>query len=166
MKQWYVVHTQINREPTASQHLERQGFEVYCPRYRTTVSHARRVREVVRTLFQRYLFVKVNTKIQRWRSINGTIGVSYLITDGERPIPAPSEVIEAIRAREDNSGLVLMIPPTYTFGQRLKVLQGPMAKSNVFFQKFSDNNKRVMVLLEMLGGSVRTSMPANAVAIA
>ena len=166
MKQWYVVHTQINREPTASRHLERQGFEVYCPHYRTTVNHARRVREVVRPLFQRYLFVKVNTETQRWRSINGTIGVSYLITNGEQPIPAPRGVIEAIQGREDSSGLVLMIPPTYTFGQRLKVLQGPMARSTVFFQKFSDNNKRVIVLLEMLGGSVRTTMPAKAVAVA
>ena len=96
MKQWYVVHTQINREPTASQHLERQGFEVYCPRYRTTVSHARRVREVARPLFQRYLFVKVNTEIQRWRSINGTIGVSKLVSFDGQPKPVPLDLVELV----------------------------------------------------------------------
>lgn len=166
MKQWYVVHTQANREHTAASHLERQGFEVYLPRYQKTLNHARSVRQVARPLFRRYLFVRVNTKMQRWRSINGTIGVSYLITNGEQPIPTPVGVVESIKGREDDKGLVMMLPPVYAIGQRLDVLEGPMAASTVFFQKFSDNNKRVLVLLEMLGRKVRTSLPAATVAAA
>jgi transcriptional antiterminator RfaH len=166
MKQWYVVHTQANKEHTAASHLERQGFEVYLPRYQKTLNHARSVRLVARPLFQRYLFVRVNTEMQRWRSINGTIGVSYLITNGEKPVPIPRGIVEAIQGREDNHGLVMMLPPVYAVGQRLEVLEGPMATSNAFFQKFSDNNNRVLVLLEMLGRKVRTSMPVTAVALA
>ena len=166
MKQWYVVHTQANREHTATSHLKRQGFEVYLPIYQKTLNHARSVKLVTRPLFQRYLFVRVNAKMQRWRSINGTIGVSYLITNGEKPVPTPRGIVEAIQGREDNQGLVMMSPPVYAIGQRLEVVEGPMATSTVFFQKFSDNNKRVLVLLEMLGRKVRTSLPATTVAAA
>ena len=166
MKQWYVVHTQANREHTAASHLERQGFEVYLPRYQKTLNHARSVQQVARPLFRRYLFVRVNAKMQRWRSINGTIGVSYLITNGERPVPTPRGIVEAIQGREDSHGLVMMLPPVYAVGQRLEVLEGPMATSSVFFQKFSDNNKRVLVLLDMLGRKVQTSMPSSIVAAA
>ena len=166
MKQWYVVHTQANREHTAASHLARQGFEVYLPRYQKTLNHARSVRQVARPLFRRYLFVRVNTEMQRWRSINGTIGVSYLITNGEQPVPIPVGVVKSIQGREDNQGLVMISPPVYAVGQRLEVVEGPMATSNVFFQKFSDNNKRVLVLLEMLGRKVQTSMPSSTVAAA
>ncbi len=89
-----------------------------------------------------------------------------MITNGERPVPTPRGIVEAIQGREDSHGLVMMLPPVYAVGQRLEVLEGPMATSSVFFQKFSDNNKRVLVLLDMLGRKVQTSMPSSIVAAA
>ena len=166
MKRWYVVHTQTNKESKAALHLQRQGFEIYLPRYLRVVNHARTARTVVRPLFQRYLFVQLNTEIERWRSINGTFGVSYVITSGEHPLPTPKGMVEAIRQRENEQGLVGMLPPVYEVGQRLEVIEGPLAMADVFFQKFTGNNKRVMVLLEMLGRTVQTSMPASTVVAA
>ena len=157
------MHTQANKEDKAALHLQQQGFEIYLPRYLKVVNHARTARKVVRPLFQRYLFVELNAKIERWRSINGTFGVSYVITSGEYPLPTPKGVVETIRQRENEQGLVHMIPPVYEAGQRLKVVEGPLAMADVFFQKFTDNNKRVLVLLEMLGRRVQTSMPSSTI---
>ena len=48
---WYVAKTQPNAELKARFHLERQGFEVYLPRYMRRVSHARRISWEPRPLF-------------------------------------------------------------------------------------------------------------------
>lgn len=166
MKRWYVVHTQTNKETRAAFHLQRQGFEVYLPRYIRIISHARSSKQVVRPLFQRYLFVRLNADAERWRCINGTFGVSYLLTNGETPAPAPKGVVETIQQKEDGQGLIRMLPPVYAVGQKLEVMQGPLAMTDVFFQKFTDNNKRVLVLLEMLGRKIQISMPTSTVVAA
>ena len=57
---WYAVYTQPHAETKAAEHLLRQGYSAYLPRYRTWVSHARRRQPVLRPLFPRYLFAGVD----------------------------------------------------------------------------------------------------------
>ena len=42
MISWYAVYTHPHAEPKALDHLLRQGYSAYLPRYRAKVSHARR----------------------------------------------------------------------------------------------------------------------------
>ena len=51
MSAWYVVYTQPGAEMLAQGELEKQGFEVYCPRYSRDVRHARSVKRAILTLF-------------------------------------------------------------------------------------------------------------------
>ena len=37
---WYVVQTQANGEAKAAEHLRRQGYEIYLPRYLKRRRHA------------------------------------------------------------------------------------------------------------------------------
>ena len=76
---WYVAHTQPHAENKAAVHLGRQGFVTYLPRYLKRRRHARRVDVVSAPLFPRYLFVQIDTAVQRWRSIYSTFGVSQLV---------------------------------------------------------------------------------------
>src|SRR5262245_29828364 len=110
MQRWYVAHTQANGEAKAAWHLRKQGFAVYVPRYRKRRSHARRVDFVPAPLFPRYLFVGFDPDVARWRAIRSTIGVSELVTNGERPAAVPEGIVEAIMAREDETGLVVVAP--------------------------------------------------------
>jgi hypothetical protein len=43
VKGWYAVYTRPHAEARALEHLQRQGYHAYLPRYRTRVSHARRL---------------------------------------------------------------------------------------------------------------------------
>lgn len=79
MKRWYVVYTRARGEAWAAGNLVRQDFEVYFPKIRQEVRHARRIRSVLAPLFPRYLLVRLDTENQRWRSVNGTFGVSHII---------------------------------------------------------------------------------------
>ena len=102
---WYVVQTRPHAENKASEHLRRQEFEVYLPRYLKRRRHARRVDTITVPLFPSYLFVAIeNVATQRWLSIQSTIGVARLVRDGDRPAPVPQGVIEMLKGREDVNG--------------------------------------------------------------
>jgi len=57
---WYVVQTHSQAEAKACGHLQRQGFEIYLPKYLKRRRHARRTETVIAPLFPRYLFVAVD----------------------------------------------------------------------------------------------------------
>jgi transcriptional antiterminator RfaH len=101
---WYVAKTHPNGEQKASFHLQRQGFDVYLPRYLRRVSHARRISWQPRPLFPTYLFVSITGPEQRWRAINSTVGVTHLICDERGPVPVPAGIVEALQNEEDDSG--------------------------------------------------------------
>ena len=50
MMRWYAVYTRPHDETRALDHLLRQGYVAYLPRYRTRISHARRHQTVLRPL--------------------------------------------------------------------------------------------------------------------
>ena len=101
-----LCRTQPRAESKARVHLGRQGFETYLPRYFKKRRHARRVETVQAPLFPSYLFVAIDREKHRWRSINSTVGVSHLVCNGEEPAPVPDYVIDALRDREDETGLI------------------------------------------------------------
>jgi len=165
MNRWYVVHTQPNAESRAVLNLDRQGFEAYLPRYLKSRRHARKLERVARPLFPRYLFVHLDPDRDRWRSINSTFGVSYLVAHDSMPIPVPDGIVDAIREREDGKGLVTLDVPAYRPGEKLEILAGPMAMQVGLFQRMSDN-ERVVLLLDLLGRQVRVTLPSAAVTAA
>lgn len=162
---WFVVRTQSRAEEKAMQHLTNQGFMAYLPRYRRRVRHARRNEIVLRPLFPGYLFVNLDPERCRWRSINGTVGVREILTNGDTPLAVPDRIIDEIRAREDESGAVKLVAPTFARGQVVRLLEGPMADVNGLFEEMRDEN-RVVLLVSLLGRKVRMQVPAAAVAAA
>src|SRR5579862_5316022 len=123
---WYVVYTQPHREFRAQTQLAAQGFHTFLPRYRKTVRHARKLMTVNAPFFNRYLFVALDLSCDQWRSVNGTFGVTSLITDGTFPIPVPQGVIESLIDISDADGFV-NLGDALQVGERVKVLTGPFA---------------------------------------
>ena len=159
--QWYVAQTRPHAEVKASWHLQRQGFETYLPRYLKKRRHARRVDTVAAPLFPRYLFVAVDMTTQRWLSIQSTIGVSRLVSDGERPAAVPITVLEALRRREDASGLIqLDNRPRFLPGDKVSVLGGAFQDCYGLYEGMSGND-RVTILLELLGRKVRVNLESE-----
>lgn len=163
---WYVVQTHGHAEAKAVTHLARQGFTAYLPRYLKRRRHARRIETVAAPLFPRYLFVAVDTMCQRWRSIHSTIGVSRLVCNGDDPVPVADDVIEALRASEDERGFVtLRQRPRFAFGEKVRVLDGVFADCLGLFDGMKDSD-RVAVLLDLLGRKVRLVLDEFSVAAA
>jgi transcriptional antiterminator RfaH len=160
-KAWYVVQTHINAEPKAASNLTRQGFQIYLPRYVKRRSHARKIEKVAAPLFPRYIFVCVNVATQRWRSIQSTLGVSRLVTNGSRPSPIAQNVVSALRAREDESGFIQLNPTRgFSLGEKVRITSG-VFDGNLGLYDGMSGRDRVAIMLEILGGRVRVSLEAD-----
>jgi transcriptional antiterminator RfaH len=163
MSAWFVVHTQPHHEVRADINLRRQGFTTYLPRYLRRRRHARRTETVARPLFPRYLFVALDLARDRWRAVHSTIGVSHLVVAGEEPIPVPRGVVEEIRAREGNDGFVALgLPAGVQLGSQVRLIDGIFADAKGVLERIADD-RRVAVLLELLGREVRVFVPAAAI---
>lgn len=163
---WYVVQTQPHCEAKAVWHLGRQGFETYLPRYEKRRRHARRIETVAAPLFPRYLFVSIDRAVQRWRSIQSTIGVSRLVCNGEDPAPIADGVIDGLRHRHDEGGFVrLERRPRFAPGDQVRVVDGVFASCLGLFDGVSDG-ERVAVLLDLLGRKIRVVFDELSIAAA
>jgi transcriptional antiterminator RfaH len=163
---WFVVQTQVNAEAKAARNLLKQGFEIYLPRYLKRRSHAGKIDKVATPLFPRYMFVRISTATQRWRSIQSTFGVASLVLIGSEPALVPPQVLHSLRAREDESGYVKLDQrPKFAPGDRLRVIAGAFAENLALFEGLADRD-RIVVLLDMLGRKVCVSIEADMVAAA
>jgi len=153
---WYVVQTHPHAETKASEHLRRQGFAIYLPRYLKQRRHARRVETRAAPLFPRYVFVAIDMAMQRWFSIDSTFGVSKLIRHGDVPAAVPQPIIDALKGREDADGYVqLMSRPRFAPGDKIRVVGGAFCDCCGLYDGMS-SRERVAILLELLGRKVRT----------
>lgn len=159
MINWFVVHTQPRKENIAKQHLFEQGFEVYFPRFKKVRRHARKVDEVLAPLFPRYLFIGLDLSIAPWRSVNGTRGVCYILTNNNRPSMVPNDVIVNLKMQENEDGLVPITSLIFfTKGDKVRIRTGAFKDHIAIFENL-DPKKRVQLLLDFLGRETKISLP-------
>jgi len=163
MISWYAVHTRPQAELRALENLQRQGYQAYLPRYRTQVSHARRLQTVLRPLFPRYLFAGIDRAAMRWRPVLSTIGVSDVIRAGDEPAPLPEGLVESLREQEAAGAFdALVRKRSLRLGDLVRVTAGVFEDMIGRLVELRDQD-RVVVLLELLGRTVRTELETAAV---
>lgn len=158
-ERWYVVQTLARREFGASSQLRAQGFRTFLPRVVRTVRHARKLRTVTASAFPGYLFITLDLARDRWRAVNGTIGVSRLVTGLELPIPVPNGVVETIMSYVDEHGIA-HFERDLTPGQTVRIKEGPLSQAVGKLIR-SNGQTRARVLLEIMGAKVETSLPKS-----
>ncbi len=154
MKRWYVVYTHPGNETIAQGQLEQQGFVTYLPRCLKQMRQGNRITEIAVPLFPRYIFVELDIDAQRWRAINSTFGVRYLVCMGDRPAALPETVMPEILDRETEKGyIVLPREEPFSKGEVVQITAGPLIEQVGLFQCTSDD-ERTTVLLNLLGREV------------
>lgn len=163
MSRWCVVQTHVRSEDKAAFHLRRQGYSVYLPKHLKRRKHARRIDWVPAPLFPRYLFVAIDPEATQWWSIRSTIGVSKLVCFGGLPAAVPSGIVDEIRARQDEKGLVKTHSGCgFTHGDRVRIIDGPLNDLEGLFDCPTDE-ERVIILLDLMGREVKVRVPLEAV---
>ncbi len=94
---WLLLYTKARAETWTDVNLRKQGFSTLLPRVRQ--------RDGFGPLFPRYVFVGAAVGTD-FRPAHSTRGVLYVVRCGEKPARVPIDVIDGIRARMDEHGVV------------------------------------------------------------
>ena len=150
-RQWYVVHTNPKQEERANSNLMAWGIETLHPKLKT-----RRHNEftgvptyITQPLFPRYIFAKFNA-CEQLSKILFTRGVNNVICFGDGPACVSEEIIDVIRARIDQDGVVKPdndLKP----GDRVVISAGPLKNLIGIFEREVKGSERIMILLTAIG---------------
>ena len=157
---WYVAQVLLQKESYAAEHLTRQGFQTFRPRFYRAPSRAGKKGAVLAPLFPGYIFVKFDIKIDRWLAVNSTRGVIRLV--GLRlntPSAVSADLIGLLMSR-CSGGILDKLPVYIRAGDRIQINAGPLAGQIAEIESFDDRG-RVRVLLSMLGAEHSVAVSAD-----
>jgi len=165
-ERWFAVQCQAHREAFAATQLRAQGFTVFLPLRPKSWRHAHRLEIRLVPFFPGYLFLVLDLDQDRWRSVNGTIGVNRLVMAGgeTRPMPLPPGIIEALLCEADDRGWLRPGGPL-RIGQNVRILAGPFGDLVGELIEL-DENGRVRVLIELLGARIPAALTRGEVVAA
>ena len=141
---WYAVHSKPKQEHRALENLQQQGFEAWLPMLTVEKLRRGRLAEVVEPMFSRYLFIRLDTEHSNWAPIRSTLGVSRLVSFGNRPAPMADELIQALRGLPEREPERLL-----KTGQNVVFIEGPLKVLQGIYQH-TDGEARAMVLVELM----------------
>ena len=158
-KKWYIAQIKPNSYRTAIQNLERQGFQTFLPKIEITQRKEKKFVVKNAYVFPGYMFVCFDMHSISWTKINSTYGVSKILTFNKKPSEISSDLILGLKNRyEINSN------PTQKEklqkGDSIKIYSGPFADVIAKVESVDENN-RIWVLLEAMGGYRKLKLPKN-----
>ena len=157
---WFCIYTNAREEQIAFHELLTQGIEIYFPRYKRIVKHARKSQEKIFSLFPRYFFA-LETEETSFSNIKRTRGVAdYIHTYDGSPFRIKQEIIDQIKSREDPNGYIQINNKRFAKGDKVILTKGILSTLNAIFLNQSDS-KSGKVLLELLGREHILSTPLD-----
>ena len=161
---WFAVYCKPRQEAVAEENLLRQDFRVYLPRVGIRKRRRGQWCDAVEVLFPRYAFIRIDPLRRSTAPVRSTRGVVGLVRFGGQPAVVPDAMMNALMEREDDaSGLHLDSGARLRIGERIKLLEGPLAGIEGVFTE-QDGEKRVVVLLDLLGKANRIKVDRDWVA--
>lgn len=160
---WYAVWLRSNYEHTVNQQLSAKGFQPFLPEVQTW-SRRLGVRRAVRTpMFPGYLFVRAALDKHRYIDLLKVHGVVRVLEDGwTRLTPVPDTEIDAIQ-QIAAAGVTVFPCAHLRGGERVRVLDGPLAGVEGLFVHDKPSAGRLVVSVDMLGRSIAVEMDAAGV---
>ena len=141
---WYAIHSKPRQEERALENLQNQGYEAWLPLITIEKLRRGRLADVVEPMFSRYLFIRLDMEHTNWTPIRSTLGVSRLVSFGNRPAPMSDDLIQALRNMPERAPEKLLQP-----GQAVRVIDGPLKGLEAVYQQ-ADGELRAMVLVDLM----------------
>ena len=140
----------------ASDHLRRQGFDVFLPLISKTIKNNNKFVDTTAPLFPGYLFIASALDPMPWKSINGTRGVSKAVTLDGIYRPVSTHIIEGLQSRCDECGVLRQLNDIVA-ADRVKIERGPFAEFVCTVEQIKDD-QRAWVLIDILQQHTRTEV--------
>ena len=139
-------------------------YQTFLPRMRTRRIRNRILTESVTPLFPCYLFALFDLESTLYRVLH-TVGVAGVVCAGATPSEVDPSIIEQITERGQH-GIIEMPQRTFNPGERVRLTEGPMEGFAGIFDHYRSGSKRVALLLNVVGASMKVVVPASSVAAA
>jgi transcriptional antiterminator RfaH len=157
---WGVVRSLRKREAFAAERLRMDGgYEVFLPLVQT--------KRASQPLFPGYLFARI---VDRWRSINSTLGVLCLVRTGDCPARCPDREIDSLKAMLDGHGYISLpdrpsapVKRTIAIGSKVKITGGPFGGWVGLYAGMTTREQE-LVLLNVLGGQRPVAIASHLIA--
>jgi transcriptional antiterminator RfaH len=159
---WYLLRTKTNAEQQAQDHLTRQGYDSYFPRFAQRVRRFGRRFHVVGPLFPSYLFLRLAVGLQPLSPVKSTRGVLGIVRFGEDYAVVPPHIIAQLRRRADRYGLHASAERIPKPTDRIRVKEGPFEGVDAIFVR-DCGEERVLVLLNILGQERTLQLPESCI---
>ena len=158
---WLLVYTKAQEEQKAKRNLQNQGFEIFLPLIAVTRSNQPKSK-TLKAMFPRYLFVRINTELDKWNRIKSTRGVSHLVVFGQRVAEIPNQMIVYLKSKADENDIFRqkITRQEFTRGDTLVIEKGVFKdKEATFLAKKS--KERVRILLRFVNHLITADIPSS-----
>lgn len=152
---WYVAYTAPRREIEARDHLVRQSYEAYLP----LVGR-------MEPMFPRYLFFRPSSPEQSIAPVRSTRGVQSVLRFGGLYAVVTDELVQAVRQQETlQQSKQSTLAPSPKAGQRVRVKDNAAAFAGLEGMVQLNADRRVIVLMEILGRQTPVSLSVKNIEI-
>lgn len=152
---WIVVQTKSNCENKAYLNLKRQGYEVFFPKIKKTISRFNKFMNIVKPLFPSYIFVSINSN-QNWSKIKNTYGVFKILKFSNYLYFLPPGVVDSVKMKCDCKGFAIDYKK-YVKGEKVKFFKNNQISLDAVFEEQIDQ-KRAFVFINFLNQKVKASV--------
>lgn len=156
---WFLAQLKPNSANIAEKNLKRQGFQTFLPLEEETQRRNGKLVTVLRPLFPGYIFVAFDMACGFWQMVNSTYGIARLVSFGKGPAAVPLDLVAQLMLRCDAKGKLLP-PKTLKPGDQVTMSKGPFADFSAEVEKITPD-RRVWVLMEIMGGQTRVAVRAD-----
>lgn len=151
---WFALRVRSKHERVAALHLHNQGYQEFCPAYKSESQWSDRKKTVERFLFPGYVFCRFNPDDRL--PILMMPGVVNVVGFGNQPAPIPDDEIERV-CTMIRAGLLVTPWPFLNVGQAVLVERGPLAGVEGILVEIK-KTFRLVVSVHLLQRSVSTEV--------
>lgn len=160
MKKWYVVHTQTGSEDkvktllegrVATQGLAEAITKVIIPTEQISEVRAGKKRISERRFFPGYVLVEMEMDEKTYSFIKTIPGVTGFIGSGKKPMPLPSNEIEGILKRTEETKVKPSPKIIFEKGEQVRVKEGPFMNFNGTIDDINPEKGRLKVSISIFG---------------
>lgn len=147
---WFCVKAKPRQEAVAVRNLRALGpVELVFPRVRRTRRGHEKNREVVEPLFPGYLFLRYDAA-ELNGSVRSTRGVLHLVAKNGLPVTVDQKVIDELLALGPDA-ILSALDEELQIGAKVRIVRGIFAGSEGEVLRLATPEKRIAVLLSLLG---------------
>ena len=156
---WFLAQLKPNCAQVADRNLQQQGFRTFLPMEQGTQNRKGRFVSTLRPMFPGYVFVSFDVAGGLWRKIHSTYGITRLVSFGKEPAAVPLDIVSQLMLRCDTAGKLLP-PKLLKPGDQVRMTSGPFADFVAAIETIAPD-RRVWVLMEIMGGQTRVAVDAQ-----